>query len=149
MRKHAIVFVDIERDQATDGRDAVQRVEEKPLMFQRAPPRFDHRVRELQFGEGQQPAQDACAWRIAKFLNISGEVAILLGSFVRDLAVLFLRLLTTAARPAGRSRRRPFRGRGISARQTATADPQPVLGHGHPVVCENSSGATRRHDNRT
>jgi hypothetical protein len=28
-------------------------------------------------------------------------------------------------RPAGRSRRRPFRGRGISGRQAATADPQP------------------------
>ena len=37
----------------------------------------------------------------AKFLNISCEVAILLGSFVRDLAVLFLHLLTTAARLAG------------------------------------------------
>ena len=33
MRKHAIVFVDVERDQSTDGRDAVQRVEEEPLMF--------------------------------------------------------------------------------------------------------------------
>jgi hypothetical protein len=42
-----------------------------------------------------------CAWRIAKFLNISCEVAILLGSFVRDLAVLFLHLLRTAARLAG------------------------------------------------
>jgi hypothetical protein len=37
MRKHAIVFVDIERDQSTDGSHAVQRVEEEPLMFQRAP----------------------------------------------------------------------------------------------------------------
>ena len=43
----------------------------------------------------------ACAWRIAKFLNISCEVAILLGLSVRDLAVLFLHLLTTAARLAG------------------------------------------------
>jgi hypothetical protein len=41
---------------------------------------------------------NACAWRIAKFLNISCDVAILLGSLVRDLAVLFLHLLTTAAR---------------------------------------------------
>jgi hypothetical protein len=32
MRKHAVVFVDVERDQSTDGGDAVQRVEE-PLMF--------------------------------------------------------------------------------------------------------------------
>ena len=42
-----------------------------------------------------------CPWRMAKFLNISWEVAILLGSLVRDLAVLFLHLLTTAARLAG------------------------------------------------
>ena len=42
-----------------------------------------------------------CPWRIAKFLNISCEVTILLGSFVRDLAILFLHLLTTTARLAG------------------------------------------------
>jgi hypothetical protein len=59
MRQHAVVFVDVERDQSTDGRDAVQRVEEQPLMFQGAPPLFDHRVRELQLGERQQAAQDA------------------------------------------------------------------------------------------
>jgi len=33
MRKHAVVFVDVERDQSTDGRDAVQRVKEEPLVF--------------------------------------------------------------------------------------------------------------------
>src|SRR5712691_3463330 len=59
MRKHAVVFVDVERDQSTDGGDAVQRVEEEPVMFEGAPPRFDHGVRELQFGEGQDPAQHA------------------------------------------------------------------------------------------
>ena len=48
MRKYAVVLVDVEGDQTTDGRDAVQRVKEEPLMFQRAPPRFDHGVRELQ-----------------------------------------------------------------------------------------------------
>ena len=32
--------------------DAVQRVEEEPLVFQGAPPRFDHGVGELQFREG-------------------------------------------------------------------------------------------------
>ena len=62
MRKHAVVFVDVERDQSADGGDAVQRVEEQPLMFQGAPPRFDHRVRELQLGKGQQAAQDARVW---------------------------------------------------------------------------------------
>jgi hypothetical protein len=33
MRKHAIVLVDVEGDQSSDGADAVQRVEEEPLMF--------------------------------------------------------------------------------------------------------------------
>ena len=33
MRQHAVVFVDVERHQSTDDRDAVQRVEEEPLMF--------------------------------------------------------------------------------------------------------------------
>src|ERR1700731_902297 len=59
MRKDAVVFVNVERDQSTDRGDVVQRVEEEPLMFQGAPPRFDHGVRELQLREGQQPAQDA------------------------------------------------------------------------------------------
>src|ERR1700737_3534164 len=57
MRKHPVVFVNVERDQSTDGGDAVQRVEEEPLMFQGAPPRFDHGVRELQFRKGQDSAQ--------------------------------------------------------------------------------------------
>jgi hypothetical protein len=33
MRKHTVVFVDVERDESTDGGDAVQWVEEEPLMF--------------------------------------------------------------------------------------------------------------------
>src|SRR5712692_8341610 len=33
MRKHAVVFVDVERDQSPDRGDAVQGVEEEPLMF--------------------------------------------------------------------------------------------------------------------
>jgi hypothetical protein len=57
MRKDTVVFVDVERDQSTDGGEAVQRVEEEPLMLQGAPPRFDHGVRERQFREGQDPAQ--------------------------------------------------------------------------------------------
>src|SRR5439155_19856626 len=59
MRKHPVAFVDGERDQSTDSGNAVPRVEEEPLMFQGAPPRFDHGVRELQFGEGQDPAQQS------------------------------------------------------------------------------------------
>jgi hypothetical protein len=53
------VFADVERHQPADGRDVVKRVEKEPLMFQRAPPGFDHRVREFQFREGQDPAQHA------------------------------------------------------------------------------------------
>jgi hypothetical protein len=34
MRKHAVVLVDAERHQPADGGDAVERVEEQPLMFQ-------------------------------------------------------------------------------------------------------------------
>ena len=40
-----------------DRGDVVQRMEEEPLMFEGAPPRFDHRVREFQFRERQDPAQ--------------------------------------------------------------------------------------------
>ena len=49
----------LECHQPTDGRDTIERVEEQPLMFQRTPLGFDHRVREFQSSEGQQPAQDA------------------------------------------------------------------------------------------
>ena len=61
MWTHAVVFVHVELDQSMDRGDAVQRAEEEPLMFQGASPRFDHRVRELQFREGQHPAQHARA----------------------------------------------------------------------------------------
>ena len=37
MRKHAVVFVDVELHESTDGSDAVERVEEQPLMFERPP----------------------------------------------------------------------------------------------------------------
>ena len=60
MGKHAVVFVDVERHQPADGRDAIKRVEEEPLMFQGTPPGFDHRVRELQLGEGQPRACLTC-----------------------------------------------------------------------------------------
>jgi len=59
MWQYVVVFVDVEPHQPTDGRDAIKRVEEEPLMLQGTPPRFDHRVRELQLREGQQPAEDA------------------------------------------------------------------------------------------
>jgi hypothetical protein len=32
MRQHAVVFVNLERDQSTDGGDAAQRVEEGPCL---------------------------------------------------------------------------------------------------------------------
>lgn len=59
MRKDAVMFVDVERHQPADGRDAIKRVDEKPLMFQGAPPGFDHRVRKLQVREGHDTAQHA------------------------------------------------------------------------------------------
>jgi hypothetical protein len=33
-----VVCVDVERPESTDGGDAVERVDEEPLMFQGAPP---------------------------------------------------------------------------------------------------------------
>src|SRR5215468_3598345 len=61
MRKHAIVLLDVERHQSTQRADAVERVKEEPLMFQGAPPRFDHGVRALQFREGQDETQHSRA----------------------------------------------------------------------------------------
>jgi hypothetical protein len=61
MWKYLIVFLDVERHQPTDGRDAIERVEEEPLMFSENATTFDRRVRELQLREGQQTAQDARA----------------------------------------------------------------------------------------
>src|SRR2546429_2732484 len=58
MRKHAVVFVDVELHESTDGSDAVERVEEQPLMFERPPPRLDHGVREPQLRKGQHTAQN-------------------------------------------------------------------------------------------
>jgi hypothetical protein len=34
MRKHVVVFVDAECHQPADGRDALERMQEEPLMFQ-------------------------------------------------------------------------------------------------------------------
>ncbi|HUG16912.1 MAG TPA: hypothetical protein VMM78_18030 [Thermomicrobiales bacterium] len=41
------------------------------MMFQRAPPRFDHRIRELQLGEGEQAAQDA---RVNQFVDLGVHI---------------------------------------------------------------------------
>jgi len=71
MRQHAVVFVDVEGDQSTDGEDAVQRVQKQPLMLEGAPPRFDHGIGELQFREGQQPAQDT---RVDQGINLGVHV---------------------------------------------------------------------------
>jgi hypothetical protein len=48
-----VVLVYEERDQGPDAFDAVEGVEEEPLMFEGAPPRLDHRVRlgDLDLGE--------------------------------------------------------------------------------------------------
>ena len=52
------MFVDVELHESTDGSDAVERVEEQPLMFERPPPRLDHGVREPQLRKGQHTAQN-------------------------------------------------------------------------------------------
>jgi hypothetical protein len=68
---HMVVFVDVEGYQPADGRDAVERVEEEPLMLQGAPPRLDHRVREPQLREGEQPAEHA---RGEQFVDLRVDV---------------------------------------------------------------------------
>jgi hypothetical protein len=47
MRQHTIMLVDAERHESTDGGDAIERVKDDLLMRERAPPRLDHRIREL------------------------------------------------------------------------------------------------------
>jgi hypothetical protein len=44
MRKQVVVFVDVERHHSADGRDAVEPVQEEPLMFDGTPPSFDHEL---------------------------------------------------------------------------------------------------------
>src|SRR5262249_21801428 len=45
MGKHPVVFLDVALEKPPDRGDAIQRMEVEPLVFQGAPPRFDHRVR--------------------------------------------------------------------------------------------------------
>jgi hypothetical protein len=71
MWKHVVMFVNVERHQPADRRGAIERMKEEPLMFQGAPPGFDHRVRELQLREGQQTAEDA---RGDQFVDLGVDV---------------------------------------------------------------------------
>src|SRR5215469_16583163 len=65
MRKHAIVLLDVEPNQSTHRGNPIERVQEEPLMFQGAPPCFDHGVRELQLSEGQDATQHSSGDHLA------------------------------------------------------------------------------------
>jgi hypothetical protein len=67
MRKHVVVFVDVERPQPADRRDAIERVEEEPLMTLRFGTEYARRLRR---------AKGACAniWHLDELcLMINGE----------------------------------------------------------------------------
>jgi hypothetical protein len=57
MRHLGVVLPDEERDQGADAFEGVERVEEQPPMFQRAPPGFDHRVRFGDLDLGEDPVK--------------------------------------------------------------------------------------------
>ena len=57
--------------QQAGRRDAIERVEEGPLMCQGTPSGFDHRVGELQLREGQETAEDA---RVDQFVDLGVHV---------------------------------------------------------------------------
>jgi hypothetical protein len=61
MRKHGIVFVDVERHQPADGRDAIERVEEEPLMsFMKRPVKLPTIVERAISFSGTRPVS-ACS----------------------------------------------------------------------------------------
>src|SRR2546429_3112811 len=102
MRKHAVVFVDVELHESTDGSDAVERVEEQPLMFERPPPRLDHGVREPQLRKGQHTAQ-----------NTGDDQFVDLGVHVLNPSIRQYDWAVTegdGARPAARSTAKPVTG---------------------------------------
>ncbi len=45
VRKPAVVFRNVESHKATKGADGIELIQEKPLVLERSPPRFDHGIR--------------------------------------------------------------------------------------------------------
>ncbi len=58
MWKLGIVLVHVEGDQRLKRADGVERVQVQPLMFQRTPPRFDHRVGIRDLGHREKPCEE-------------------------------------------------------------------------------------------
>jgi len=54
-----VVLGRVEGDELADGLDAVERVQEQPVVLRRPPPRLDHGVGAPQLGHGQDPAEQA------------------------------------------------------------------------------------------
>jgi len=51
------MLLDVESYELLDRRDAIEGVQEEPLVLQCPPPRLDHRVREAQLGHGENTAK--------------------------------------------------------------------------------------------
>ena len=53
------MFINVERDQFLKRADRVEHVQVQPLVFQRAPPRFDERVGEGDLRPGEKASKEA------------------------------------------------------------------------------------------
>ena len=65
------MFLNVEIDESFDGGDAVERVQVKPLVLQRSPPRFDERVRETDLGHRKESLQRA---GLDEFVDLAVDV---------------------------------------------------------------------------
>ena len=54
-----IVLVHVEGDQVLNRADGIERVQIQPLMLQRTPPRFDHRVGIRDIRHGEKPCEES------------------------------------------------------------------------------------------
>ena len=59
MWKLGVVLVHVESDQVLNRADGIERVQIQPLMLQRSPPRFDHRVGIRDIRHGEKPFQES------------------------------------------------------------------------------------------
>jgi hypothetical protein len=54
---HGVMLMDVESDETFDGDEGVEAVEEQPVVFEGAPPGFDHRIREGDFDLSEDAAE--------------------------------------------------------------------------------------------
>jgi len=58
VRDPRVVLGDVELDELPHARDRVERVQEEPVVLEAAPPRLDHRVREVDLGHGEHSLEE-------------------------------------------------------------------------------------------